>query len=538
MSTSNDVCFVCCEKFNKSTNAKITCPVDSCKYEACKKCIRTYITNSSNDPHCMSCKTQWNHKFLLDNLNRSFIDTDYKKYRKTLLTDRAISKTPELMNQVETTKTIEEKTTELNELVKQHAELRKLLAEAKKSIDNKRLEIYRLKSGEDPSTLEKKEFIMPCPSDTCKGYLSTQYKCGICKLYTCPDCHEIIGDCKNHPHQCKEENIQTTRLIKKDTKPCPKCGTRIFKISGCDQMWCTQCHVAFSWNTGRVVMDGNIHNPHYYQWMKENGTNAVPRNPGDQICGGLVAYYQFNSVSRFIRDKLNTPEYFSYLKSNPLFSRFSEKFNVFDLREFSSILTNLHRMVNHISNYEIVTYRNNVRDLLNVDKYTVDYILNKLTREQLSNIIVKNDVNRKKTNDILNVWELLNVVGIEKFNNIYNFYTNIDTLSKKIDSNKVIQFIELITNSINEYNQLICYCNRQLITISHTYDKTVRLLLICNNEDPFIKKLETGQKQKIEYRIRTRKFRKLEAETMTYQEKIINDKLIGSNNDEASSSNS
>ncbi len=534
---SDSICFVCCEKFNKTVNTKITCPINSCNYEACKKCIRTYIINSSNDPHCMNCKTQWTHKFLVDNLNRSFIDNDYKKYRKTLLTDRAISKTPELMTQVETTKIIQDKTNELNEILKRYNEIRKLLGEVKTSLENKRLEIYRLKSGEDPTSQEKKEFIMPCPSDTCKGYLSTQYKCGICKLYTCPDCHEIIGDSKNIPHECKEENIQTTRLIKKDTKPCPKCGTRIFKISGCDQMWCTQCHVAFSWNTGRIAMDGNIHNPHYYQWMKENGSNNVPREPGDQICGGLIDYYRFSSLTRFIRDKLNRSEYFIYIKSNAVFSRFSQKFNVFDLLEFTNILTSLHRMVNHISNYEIITYRNHVRDLLNLDKYTIDYILNKLNKQQLSNIIVKNDIARKKFNDILNIWELLNVVGIEKFNNIYNFYTSINQ-SKKLDSNKIIQFIELITNSFNEYNRLVCYCNKELISISNTYNHCVKILQICNTEDPFIKKLSPGEKQRINYRIISKKFTKKQSETTTHQEKIIYDKPIGSNNHEASSSSS
>lgn len=53
----------------------------------------------------------------------------------------------------------------------------------------------------------------------------------------------------------------------------------------CDQMFCTQCNVAFSWRTGTVVTDGVIHNPHYYEWMRRT-RGEVPRTPGDVPCGG------------------------------------------------------------------------------------------------------------------------------------------------------------------------------------------------------------------------------------------------------------
>ena len=109
-------------------------------------------------------------------------------------------------------------------------------------------------------------------------------KCGICESTTCKDCNEIIEDVDEH--ECNQEAVASMKLINKDTKPCPSCGTMIHKVSGCNQMWCPDCQNAFDWRTGNVER-GVIHNPHYYQYMQNNPETAQRRNHGDFECGGM-----------------------------------------------------------------------------------------------------------------------------------------------------------------------------------------------------------------------------------------------------------
>ena len=486
----SNICTICCEKYNKSTNAKIVCNITNCNFEACKTCIRTYLLNTTNDPHCMNCKNPWTTEFLIENLNKSYMENDYKKHRKQLLLDKAISKTPELMNLAEQSKLIDIEKEKMDKLTNELKEVRKVYNDIQKSIHESRLKIYRLRSGEDTETNERKKFIMPCPSNSCKGYLSSQYKCNLCELYTCPDCFDILGYNKTDHHTCKEENLTSAQLIKKETKGCPKCGVRIFKISGCDQMWCTECKVAFSWNTGKVVLNGSIHNPHYYQYMQNNNTNTL-RNPGDIICGGLINHYHLQSITRNLYNlSKNNSDYIKELTSTSkiLKNILENKTPTTEQNILSALITllnNLHRLLNHITNVDLINCRRKVREFSNNDHLTIEYILNKKTKDELSTCILRNDNLRKKNTELLNIYELLSVVGIERFNNILNYYnTNNIELTKATTSTKstksTIEFLELIINSVNEINETINMTNNVLKQISYNYNMTVTII----NYDP------------------------------------------------------
>jgi len=123
-------------------------------------------------------------------------------------------------------------------------------------------------------------FLKGCPVADCRGFLSTQWKCGLCDTKVCKECHEPT----NEEHLCDPDKVKSVALIEKETRPCPKCASLIYKVSGCDQMFCTECQTPFSWVTGQIET-GHIHNPHYFEWARKNGT-AIARAPaGNLVCG-------------------------------------------------------------------------------------------------------------------------------------------------------------------------------------------------------------------------------------------------------------
>jgi hypothetical protein len=441
---SKTICYVCCEKHNLSNHKEVICPFDDCKYSSCKSCIRTYLLGTTQDPHCMNCKKTWDQDFLIENLNRTFYDKDYKKHRKDLLVEREISKLPETMHLAEREKKIiteEEKRTVLKEQIKKlRAELLKLNLQDGIHINN----IYRIKHGKVDGDKEIRKFIMACPNNECRGYLSTQYKCELCKMFTCNECLELIGYNKTDHHECDPNSVASAETIRKETKPCPSCGVRIFKISGCSQMWCTECKVAFDYKTGKIDT-GTIHNPHYYNHMRQHNNGQAPRNPQDVVCGGLCPVWQLRDIYAKIRT------------ASPNNSQ-----------EMIACIGNMHRSISHIGNYDLPRYRQNVRENNDNEKIRVNYILGNIDRKKMSEQIYRQDNLRKKYTELLHLYELINVVGIENINTFVH-----PAGISKINPNSLIEFI---TQKIKTLDNLRIYCNSEFQKISLRYSHKVTFI--------------------------------------------------------------
>jgi hypothetical protein len=112
-------------------------------------------------------------------------------------------------------------------------------------------------------------------TENCKGYVNINGYCSICFRYTCTKCFELLPVDSKNDHVCSSDILKNIEVARSNTRPCPKCSEIIYKIDGCDQMWCVKCHTPFSWETGEIDK-GKIHNPDYFRWMREN--NIVVEN--------------------------------------------------------------------------------------------------------------------------------------------------------------------------------------------------------------------------------------------------------------------
>lgn len=273
-------CPICCEPFNRSTRKGVSC--NYCHFKGCRSCNQTYILQSINEPSCMSCKVPWGLDFIWQSFTHVFYNTDLENHRANILFEREKLRLPETQHRLycdqlrlEVTpledaiflyESSPVKPVYYDMLVQRVKEIRDIIGYTRSSLNEARKKVDTVVRG--------------CPEPDCKGFIMKQsFRCGVCSATLCHRCHVVLTATNKEGHVCKEEDVETAKILTTNTKPCPKCREMIFKIDGCDQMWCTMCHTAFSWKTGEI--ENHIHNPHYYEWMRRNG-QAIPRADGDQ----------------------------------------------------------------------------------------------------------------------------------------------------------------------------------------------------------------------------------------------------------------
>lgn len=435
MANTDNTCNVCLETLNNSSHKRITC--NYCNFISCKTCSERYLLETSQDPHCMSCRKAWNREFLSDNFTKKFVEQDLKKKRQDVLLDRELSMLPATQRFVE----LEIK---LEKLQKEQANLKKLKADITQQINHLNGRIFRLQTGgDDPEDLvetvastsnqqtssqNNKSFIRACPVDECRGFLSSQWKCGICETWVCPDCHEVKGKSRDEEHTCKSECVETAKLLAKDSKPCPKCGSMCTKVDGCNQVFAMCCQTVFDWKTGKIEK-GPIHAPDYFRWLQRNG-KEVPRNAMDIPCGGMPNTQQLLRVMRGADETLYNQ------------------------------IAQAYRMIVHIERVEQYHYEPELfhygeeanRDL------RIKYMRSQITKEKLKTLIQQREKALQKRQEIYNVLQTAVLAGIDIFQRSVN----------KAGRN-VLSYTEVIEIK-QELEELKTFVNEGMSKISNTYN--------------------------------------------------------------------
>lgn len=271
--TSIQSCPICTEAFNKSKRKPIVCL--QCQASICLECTKTYIISGDNKPHCMFCKNAWTYEFILDNIPNVWVKNQFAAWEESKYINYEKSLLPSTLDKAKETKLKREFNQKrqkfYNEELREIQYSERLITETLynnqngnladqiilvrdliknyKNLVNK-LSFYDDVNLDDYNSIlsekkgEKIAFIKPCPAENCKGFLSSKWMCGLCDTHVCPKCFLIKTD---EEHVCKDEDLKTAELIKKDSKNCPGCGVSIFKIEGC-----------FAPDTKILLFDGSI----------------------------------------------------------------------------------------------------------------------------------------------------------------------------------------------------------------------------------------------------------------------------------------
>lgn len=448
-------CSVCCETYNKRGRKPVECP--GCNFNACQNCVQRFLLDDTNssDPQCMNCKRPWLFEFIVDNFPKStFVDGVYKKRREDVLFERERSYLP--ATQIEL-----ERDARVVELGRDVLARRDQIAIIKMEIAELEQRQARLRMGlpEDDgitaaaSARKATVFVRACPADGCHGFLSSSWKCGLCNVQVCKDCHDILPTVADgqevEEHVCNPDALATARVLARDTKPCPNCHAMIHKIDGCDQMFCTQCHVAFSWRTGELVRNNRIHNPHYYEYMRQQNNGMIPREPGDIVgdanganCDGLPSVYSFNT----------------YLSLN-LRKQGAQASKLHDA------VLGIYRCLVHIRDVEMERYPAARPVDLNANMdIRKQFMLGKITDAAFKAKLQQREKKRSKCDEVNQVLAMTTQVGTDNLRAMFDMMRN---------GQNGIALVQQVEAAVKNCEGLRAYVNDSLLHISKRYNNSV-----------------------------------------------------------------
>ena len=455
-------CSVCCLDFTSVKRVKITCAY--CQYEACQECYRTYISSTVQDAHCMSCRRVWDRAVLSSYFPVAWLNGAYKRHREVVLIEREKQLLPESQHLVTNYRyakrlraEMDAKTTELQAIKTRANALQRDIYTAKYRVENLERNGYRGNAADEERVVRQKlEFIAPCPIEDCRGFMNAKMVCGTCGVVACEHC----GIVKEEDHVCDKDIAANFKVIKGQTKPCPKCAVPTMKSSGCSQMWCTQCHTTWAWNTGEI-QQGVIHNPHYFQYMRERSENGeIPRQPGDQDAGPVNCDRQVFPRSWDVSDRIRneTRELFGLSRRNYVLSDKIKESEAYKERtRLSDELSKILRKLLHIQEVEVRTLRHREDHARDNADLRLKYLVNEISEEDFRVLLQRREKKRQKDTAVCDIYQMVCDTGRD----VFWMY---------MDGTKNLK------DTIDELNALRSYANTHLRSVCTQYKMNTALI--------------------------------------------------------------
>ena len=372
-------CNVCLE----STTIKKTIECLHCQYKSCVQCTERYLLSLEEPAKCMNCSATWNDDFMVSMFSKQYMNGAYKKHITSVLMKKESQKLPQTQLLVERELKKRKAEAEIKEIQKHKKKQMQILDERIRSLQR------QITTGNYINEEQANENAMSgrkCPTEACKGFLnccesSICLSCSICEEVYCKDCNVSWSE----GHQCDESLKESVQFIINNTTPCPSCGIQIQKSEGCDQMWCTECHTAFSYKTGKIE-NGYIHNPLYLQWRRQAGINA--REPNDYPCGGLP------DSQVVLRNVLNHIEQIDLPTSMYISAQICNRY----YNTSSKPIDKAYMLFGTLHNLSLYNYR--VNDTINHNEIRVKWMLGEISDSKFESMITSREKKCKFNKDI------------------------------------------------------------------------------------------------------------------------------------------
>lgn len=211
-------------------------------------------------------------------------------------------------------------------------------------------------------------------------------------------------------------------------------------LRNCDQMFCTACNTPFSWTTGKKIINGALHNPHYFEFLRKSNGGAMPRTAGDIPCGAFLpnAYIFDRDVVRVFAKPEN--------------------------KEAASKLYTALNSITHIQHVEIPAFTNRAEDMDQTD-INIQYLRNLITEQRWKQLLQQREKKRLKKDEIRQRLEAFVGTCVDIYGRLMQAAQNHER--KKGD------LFPLLQESFVQLKALIVIINESMMEISKRYKCTV-----------------------------------------------------------------
>lgn len=211
-------------------------------------------------------------------------------------------------------------------------------------------------------------------------------------------------------------------------------------LRNCDQMFCTACNTPFSWTTGKKIINGALHNPHYFEFLRKSNGGEMPRTAGDIPCGAFLPN--------------------AYVFDRDVVRAFSKEEN----RHVAASLYTALNTITHIQHVEIPAFTNRADDMDQTD-INIQYLRNELTENRWKQLLQQREKKRLKKDEVRQRLEAF--VGT-----CVDIYGRLIQAAQK-PSRKKGELHPILQESSVQLSSLIHIFNDSMMEISKRYKCTV-----------------------------------------------------------------